>query len=97
LHINIRENNHRELNYRVTKLVFLIPTVLTVIPLISPNLILIQYVAVPRNFDMSTQICHIRRDFSFGADVFLLGIWVQRVDDELWIDHMRVRKKAIRA
>ncbi len=48
-------------------------------------------VAVAKNFDVSTQFCHIGRDFSFGDDVLLLGIWVQGVrDDKLWINHLRV-------
>jgi hypothetical protein len=75
------------------ELVFHRLVALAVIPLISPNLFLIEYIAITRNFDMSTQFCHIRRDFSFGADVLLLGIWVQGVDDKLWNDHLCIGNK----
>ncbi len=83
LQLNFRGDNHRESDYRVAKLIFLILKALTVIPLIFQNLILIQCIVITRNFDMSTQFCHITRDFSFLADVLLLGIWVKRVDNEL--------------
>ncbi len=83
LWLNFRGHNHREPDYGVTEFVFLRLGALAVIPLISLNLFLIQDIAVNRNFDMSTQFCHIRRDTSIGADVLLLGIWVQGVDDKL--------------
>ncbi len=90
LRLNFSGNNHREPDYRVVKLVFLIFAALAVIPLIYPNLFLIEHVAITRNVDMSTQFHHIRRDFSFGADVLLLGIWVQGNDNKLWIGHLHI-------
>jgi hypothetical protein len=79
------------------ELVFHRLVALAVIPLISPNLFLIEYIAITRNFDMSTQFCHIRRDFSFGADVLLLGIWVKGLITNFGSTICTLKIKAIRA
>ncbi len=93
LWLNFRGDDHREPDYGVADFVFLTLSALAIIPLTSPNLFLIEDIAIARNLDVSTQFCHVGRDFSFGADVLLLGIWVHGVDDELWIDHLHIGDK----
>ncbi len=93
LRLNFRGNDHRELDYRIPEFIFFRVAALAVIPLISPNLFLIEDIVVTRKFNVSTQFCHIRRDISFGADVLLLGIRIQVVDSELWIDHLRIANR----
>jgi hypothetical protein len=97
LWLNFVGNHHREPDYRVAKHVFLILRTLKVIPLISPNLLLIEYVAVTRNFDMSTQFCYIRRDFSFELMFFSLEVGFRGLISNFESTIYALEIKAIRA
>ncbi len=42
---------------------------------------------------MSSQLGHIWRDVGFVIDILLLGRWLDWIDDELGINHLRVGNK----
>jgi hypothetical protein len=90
-----RDYYHREVSlHGAAKLVLLHLPALAVTGLLVPYFLFIKCIPVAGNLYMlDTQLGHARGDLGFVADVFLLGRGLDRINDELRIDHLRVGDK----